>query len=379
MTNSEKINSEKMNPETKHNPDATFSGTMPVPAHYQFDLSKLEAYLSLHIQDFAGPIEISQFKGGQSNPTYLLKTPLQTYTMRSKPGPVAKLLPSAHAIEREYRVQAALGKVADTPVPVAKMYVLCEDESIIGRAFYIMEYVQGRVFWEQSLPALPPDERRAIYLEMNRVIAALHSVDFAAVALGDYGKTTDYMPRQIARWSKQYKASETETIASMDKLMAWLPAHCPAQTVASIVHGDYRIDNLIFHPTEPRILAVLDWELSTLGDPLADISYHTMSWGIPPGQFRGLGGLDLVSLGIPTVEEYRALYCAATHKPALENSDFYAAYNLFRMTGILQGIMKRVVDGTASSAQAVAAGKSARGIADMGWAFARAAGAADIV
>ncbi|MGL5004631.1 MAG: phosphotransferase family protein, partial [Casimicrobium sp.] len=289
----------------------------------------------------------------------------KTYVMRAKPGPVAKLLPSAHAIDREFRVMKALH---GSDVPVAKMHTLCEDESVIGRAFYVMDFVDGRVLWEPQLPSMQASERAAIFDELNRVIAALHRVDFEAVGLSDYGKHDGYLARQIARWTKQYKASETESIPAMDALIEWLPAHIPAGEETSIVHGDYRLDNVIFHPTESRILAVLDWELSTLGHPLADFAYHCMTWYLPPGAGRGLAGVALDGTGIPKVKDYIAKYCERTgRQDGIPHFEFYMAYNMFRMTGILQGIMKRVVDGTAASAQAVAMGKATRPIAEQGW------------
>ena len=349
-----------------------FSGTKPVAAQHAFDLPTLQAHLERHLPGFRGPLSVEQFKGGQSNPTFKLLTPGATYVMRCKPGPVAKLLPSAHATEREFTVMRAL---RGTGVPVPEMLLLCEDESIIGRAFYVMEFVQGRVLWDQTLPGMNPAERGAIYDEMNRVIAALHSVDVNAAGLQSYGKPGNYFERQIGRWSKQYVASITEPIDAMDRLMEWLPAHMPAsakdETQVSVVHGDYRLDNLVFHPTEPRILAVLDWELSTLGHPLADFSYHCMSWHIAPGQFRGIGGCDLAALGIPDELAYVKRYCERTGRPdpdaVMADWNFYLAYNLFRMAGILQGIAKRVVGGTASSAQATSAGAGARPLAEMGW------------
>jgi aminoglycoside phosphotransferase (APT) family kinase protein len=265
-----------------------------------------------------------------------------------------------------------------TAVPVAQMHVLCEDESVMGRAFYVMEFVQGRVLWDQSLPGMTPSERRDIYLEMNRVIAALHAVDPVAQGLGSFGKPGNYFDRQIGRWSKQYVASATQPIPEMDKLMEWLPAHMPASAradITCIVHGDFRLDNLIFHPTEPKVLAVLDWELSTLGHPLADFSYHCMSWHIPPGSFRGIGGLDHAALGIPLEDEYIALYCQRSGLTSLEalkpDWNFYLAYNMFRIAAILQGIAKRVEDGTASSAQAKASGAGARPMAELAWLFAQ--------
>jgi aminoglycoside phosphotransferase (APT) family kinase protein len=262
-------------------------------------------------------------------------------------------------------VMSALAK-ANMPVP--KTYGLCNDEAVIGRAFFIMEMVEGRVLWNPALPGFTAVERGAIFDEMNRVIAALHQVDYTAIGLGDYGKAGNYFERQIARWTKQYRASETEKIDAMDRLIDWLPAHIPAGEETSIVHGDFRLDNLIFHPTEARVLAILDWELSTLGHPLADFAYHAMAWHVPPDAFRGVAGLDLVSLGIPSLENYVATYCERTNRPnGIENFDYYLAYNLFRMAGILQGIMKRVVDGTAASDQAVAMGRAARPLAELGW------------
>ncbi|MED5621701.1 phosphotransferase [Ideonella sp. BN130291] len=353
-----------------------FTGTKPVAESHAFDLAALERHLAQHLPGFAGPLTVEQFKGGQSNPTYKLITPGAAYVMRSKPGPVAKLLPSAHAIEREFRVMSAL---KDTDVPVPAMHLLCEDESVIGRAFYVMECVQGRVLWDQSLPGMTNGQRAAIYDEMNRVIAALHKVDVQAVGLADYGKPGNYFERQIGRWSKQYVASITEPIEAMDRLMEWLPAHIPAEArderQVSVVHGDFRLDNLMFHPTEARVLAVLDWELSTLGHPLADFSYHCMAWHIPPGAFRGIGGLDIASLGIPGEQDYVRRYCERTGRSSPEalaaDWNFYMAYNLFRLAAILQGIAKRVVDGTASSAQARNTGAGARPLAEMGWQFAR--------
>ena len=356
----------------------SFIGTKEVLGKHAFDVVALQAYLLQHLPGFAGPLTVEMFKGGQSNPTYKLNTPTHSYVMRAKPGPVVKLLPSAHAIEREFAVMRGL---QDTDVPVPKMLCLCEDEAIIGRAFYIMEFMQGRVLWDQSLPDMTPAERTAIYKEMNRVIAALHTVDFAGKGLANYGKPGNYFERQISRWSKQYVASITTPIEEMDKLMAWLPAHIPASAMdsskVSIVHGDYRMDNLMFHPTEPRVIAVLDWELSTLGHPFADFSYHCMSWHIPPGAFRGIAGLDFAALGIPLEDEYIAQYCAATKlcTPAELKADwnFYMAYNLFRIAAILQGIAKRVEAGTASSAQAASSGAGARNLAQMAWLFAQKA------
>jgi len=358
-----------------------FTGTKPVAESHAFDTAALQAHLQQHLAGFEGPLTVEQFKGGQSNPTYKLITPTRSYVMRSKPGPAAKLLPSAHAIEREFRVMRAL---AGSDVPVARMDLLCEDESVIGRAFYVMEFMDGRVLWDQALPGLTNSERGAVYDEMNRVIAALHSVDVQAVGLADYGKPGSYFERQIGRWSKQYLASQTEVIEPMDRLLQWLPAHMPAsardESQISVVHGDFRLDNLVFHKTEPRVIAVLDWELSTIGHPLADFSYHCMAWHIPPGTFRGIGGLDHAALGIPGEAEYVRRYCERTGRTGAGDRDalatdwnFYLAYNLFRLASITQGIAKRVVDGIASSAQARATGASTRPLAEMAWRFAQRA------
>ena len=350
----------------------------PMPSAHSVDTTALTAWLSAHLTGFQGPISLEMFKGGQSNPTYQLITPTKSYVMRTKPGPVAKLLPSAHAIEREFKVMQGLH---GTDVPVPQMHVLCEDESIIGRAFYVMAFVQGRVLWDQTLPSMSNVERGAIYDEMNRVIAALHTVKFAERGLENYGRPGNYFERQIGRWSKQYLASVTRPIPEMDQLMAWLPANMPAsakdESKVSIVHGDYRLDNLMFHPTEPRVLAVLDWELSTLGHPLADFSYLCMGWHIPPGTFRGIGGVDISALGIPNETDYIHRYCDRTGlaTPADLKADwnFYLAYNMFRIAAILQGIAKRVEAGTASSDQAKANGAAARPMAELAWKFAQQA------
>ncbi len=355
-----------------------FIGTKAVSERHAFDLGALEQYLQRELPGFGGPLRIEQFKGGQSNPTYKLITPQRTYAMRSKPGPVAKLLPSAHAIEREFRVMSAL---AGTDVPVAQMFLLCADESVIGRTFYVMQFVEGRVLWEQSLPGFSREGRAEVYDEMNRVIAALHSVDVGAVGLPDFGKPGNYFQRQLGRWSKQYIASQLQVIPEMDRLIDWLPAHLPASALdasqVSIVHGDYRLDNLIFDASAPRIAAVLDWELSTLGHPLADFSYHCMAWHIPPGTFRGIGGLDHAALGIPNERDYVRRYCERTGRAdpdaLMADWNFYLAYNLFRLAAITQGIAKRVVEGTAASAQARASGDATLALAQLAWRFAQAA------
>jgi len=360
-----------------------YTGTKPVAGSHAFDTVALQTYLERELPGFAGPLAVEQFKGGQSNPTYKLVTPATAYVMRTKPGPTAKLLPSAHALDREFLVMKAL---AGSGVPVAQMHVLCTDEAVIGRAFYVMEFMDGRVLWDQALPGMTPAGRGAIYDEMNRVIAALHSVDVGAVGLADYGKPGNYFERQIGRWSKQYQASITQPIDEMDRLIEWLPTHIPPgardEGQVRIVHGDFRLDNLVFDNTEPRIIAVLDWELSTLGHPLADFSYHCMAWHIEPGTFRGIAGLDHAALGIPGERDYVRRYCERVGQrtgrvldadAVMTDWNFYLAYNLFRLASITQGIAKRVVDGTAASAQARATGAATPALARLAWRFARAA------
>jgi aminoglycoside phosphotransferase (APT) family kinase protein len=339
-----------------------FIGTRPVEERHRFDTERLATYLTQHVENFSGALDVQQFNGGQSNPTYLLSAAGKKFVLRRKPP--GKLLPSAHAVDREYRIITAL---RDSSVPVARSYVLCEDESVIGTPFYVMEFVDGRILWDPSMPQASNAERAAIYDELNRVIARLHQVDFAALGLTSFGKPGNYLERQIARWTKQYRASETEKIEAMDKLIDWLPRNIPPGDETTIVHGDYRLDNVIFHKSEPRILAVLDWELSTLGHPLADFSYHCMSWRLTGNEFRGLAGFDLAGLGIPSEAQYVARYCERTGRREIPNWDFYMAYNMFRLAGILQGIMGRVVDGTAASQHAMEQGKRARPMAQAGW------------
>lgn len=342
-----------------------YSGTRPVPMHQQFELEALRDYLCDKVDGLDQELSIRQFRGGQSNPTYRLQAGNQSYVLRTKPAPASKLLPSAHAIDREYRVMKALGQAG---FPVPRQLALCTDESVIGRAFVLMECVEGRVFWDQSLPGMTRDQRAGIYDEMNRVIALLHAVDVEQAGLADFGRPGGYFSRQIDRWTRQYRASETTPIAAMDRLIEWLPRQVPPGDETAVVHGDYRMDNLIFHTTEPRILAVLDWELSTIGHPLADFSYHCMSWHIAPGVFRGIGGLDLDLLGIPAEANYIDQYAQRTGKPVDANAfQFGLIYNLFRMASILQGVMKRHLDGTASSEQALQAGQAARPLAELGW------------
>jgi aminoglycoside phosphotransferase (APT) family kinase protein len=342
------------------------AATGPVEPRLAFDVGALEDYLRSHLQSFSGPLRVEQMRGGQSNPTYRLTAGGARYVLRRKPP--GKLLPSAHAVDREFRVISALAW-SGFPVPAA--HLLCMDESVIGTAFYVMDYIEGRVFWDQSLPEMSRKERAAVYDAMNEVIAALHRVDWSAIGLADFGRPGNYLARQIERWTRQYRASETETIEAMDALIEWLPEHVPPGDETSIVHGDLRMDNLIFHPSEPRVLAVVDWELSTLGHPLADFAYQCMSWHITPQNFRGIAGLDIDALGIPREEEYVRAYCRRTGRTHIEHWDFYLAYNLFRLAAILQGIRARAQEGTAASDDALDIGRRARPLAEQGWEKAR--------
>jgi aminoglycoside phosphotransferase (APT) family kinase protein len=342
-----------------------FIGTKAVEERHRFDVDALQHYLKERIDGLRGPLQVEQFKGGQSNPTYRIAgADGKKYVLRRKPP--GRLLPSAHAVDREYRVIRALHAAG---FPVAKPYLLCEDESVIGTAFYVMDNVEGRVLWDQSLPGMSRAQRAAIWDELNDVIAKLHLVDYRAVGLEGFGKPGNYIERQVGRWTKQYLASETERVEAMNSLIEWLPKNIPPETGTTVVHGDFRLDNAIFHPTEAKILAVLDWELSTLGDPLADFAYHCMSWHIPPGAFRGIAGMDFEALGIPDEQTYVRAYCKRTGRSGIDPShwDFYIAYNLFRISAILQGILKRVVDGTAASAHARDAGMRAKPMAELGW------------
>ena len=333
-------------------------------------LERLESWMRDHIEGFRGPLAAEQFEGGQSNPTYKLHSGAGPYVLRRKPeGP---LLPSAHQVDREYRVMRAL---AATAVPVPRVFTLCEDDAVIGSAFYVMEFLEGRIFWDPRLPGLAPAERQAMFRSMNAVIAALHSVDYVVVGLAEFGRPGNYMARQIARWSRQYQASETEKQPGMDRLIEWLPRHLPPEGEARIVHGDYRIDNLIFHPTEPRVIRVLDWELSTIGDPLADFAFHAMAWRVTPELFRGLADVDLAGLGIPSEEAYVAAYCECTGRSRSADWEFYMVSSLFRLAAIMQGIAKRAIDGTAASREAVELGRKARPTGEQAWALARSLGA----
>jgi len=342
------------------------TGTKEVAESHRFDEAALARWMEANVEDYAGPLEVRQFKGGQSNPTYQLVTPAKKYVLRRKPP--GKLLPSAHAVDREFKVISAL---YPTGFPVARPYGLCTDESVIGTMFYVMDMVEGRILWDQTLPQYQPTERRAIYMAKLKTLADLHNTDYAAIGLGDFGKPGNYMGRQVDRWTKQYRASETEKLEDMERLIEWLPSTLPIQDRTSIVHGDYRLDNMVLHPTEPRVIAVLDWELSTLGDPLADFTYLLMNW--TTGMIAQIP--DLKAHGIPTVEEYVAEYCRLTGRAGLPELNWFFAYNAFRLAGILQGIVGRVRDGTANSPQAAEQAARVPGLAAAAWEFAKKAGA----
>ena len=351
-----------------------FSGTKETAPALRMDAERLEKYLTAQVEGFKGPLTIKQFKGGQSNPTYLLEIPGRSYVLRRKPP--GKLLPSAHAVDREYRVTAALHAQG---FPVAAPVLYCADESVAGTAFYLMSFVEGRVFWEPQMAGSDAQERTAVYDAMNATIARLHSFDPDGIGLADFGRGENYVARQVERWSKQYRASETEKIDAMERLIAWLPAHIPPAGRPRLVHGDFRLDNLIVARAAPDIVAVLDWELSTLGDPLADFTYHLMAWHMPHSESAAgtatLVGHDLAALGIPSMEDYVDLYVARTGldpRPALP---VYLAYNFFRIAAILQGIIGRVRDGTATSEFAPAKAEMIRPLAEKAWEFARQAGA----
>lgn len=351
---------------------AANSGTSAVRAAHRFDVGRLADWMVGEVEGFAGPLTVEQFKGGQSNPTYKLITPGRAYVLRRKPP--GQLLPGAHAVDREYRVISAL---AGQGFPVAKAFGLCMDDEVIGTPFYVMEMVEGRIFWDSTFPKVSRDDRPAYFDAMNATLAQLHLIDPEAAGLGDYGKPGNYFARQIARWSKQYETDvEAGRVAAMDRLVEWLPANIPAdEPTPRVIHGDFRCDNMIFHPFEPRVLAVLDWELSTLGHPPADFSYHLMMYRMPRGMSAGLIGLDLAALNIPSEADYVAAYCRRTGRDGIPDLDFYVAFNLFRLAGILHGIKGRVARGNASSAHAAAMVAGLEPLAELAWAQAKKAGA----
>ncbi len=324
-------------------------GTTPVRAGYAFDETALARWMTANVAGFVGPLTVEQFKGGQSNPTYKLVTPGKAYVLRRKPP--GQLLKGAHAVEREAKVLSALGAVG---FPVAHVFGLCTDENVIGTWFFVMAMIEGRIFWDASIPEISADERPAYFDAMNTTIAQLHGYDPDAIGLGDYGKPGNYFARQIGRWSRQYlEDADAGRDPNMDRLVEWLPANIPDDgDETSVVHGDFRIDNMIFHPTEPRVLAVLDWELSTLGHPLADFAYHAMMYRMPPYIVAGLAGANLAVLNIPSEADYLAAYCRRTGRTGMPGYDFYVAFNFFRIAAIFHGIKGRVIRGTAASAQA---------------------------
>ena len=338
-------------------------GTTAIREAHRFDGAALSRWLDAHVDGYAGPLSVEQFKGGQSNPTYKLITPTRSYVLRRKPP--GALLKGAHAIEREAKVLTGLAKAG---FPVARVYGLCVEDDVIGTWFYVMEMVEGRIFWDAALPDIAVDERPAYFDAMNAVIAQLHGIDHEAVGLGDFGRPGNYFARQIARWSKQYLDDvDAGRDAHMDRLIAWLPAHIPSGDETTIVHGDYRIDNMIFHPTEARVLAVLDWELSTLGHPLADFAYHAMMYHMPPHIVAGIGNVDPTFLNLPSEDDYIAAYCRRTGRTGIPDYDFYLAFNFFRMAAIFHGIKGRVLRGTASSAQAAERAGAFPELAQIGW------------
>jgi aminoglycoside phosphotransferase (APT) family kinase protein len=352
------------------------SGTREVREAHRFDVAALEAWMKQSVEGFAGPLAVEQFKGGQSNPTYKLITPTRSYVLRRKPP--GKLLPGAHAVDREYRVITALGGQG---FPVAPTHGLCVDESVIGTPFYIMDMVEGRIFWEAALPEIPAAERPAYFDAMNATIAALHRIDPDAIGLGDYGKPGNYFERQIGRWSKQYEGdADAGRVPAMDRLADWLPRNIPADASdsggeARIIHGDFRCDNMVFHPVEPRVLAVLDWELSTLGHPLADFAYHLMMYRMPAGITTGLDGLDLAALNVPSEAEYVRAYCRRIGRSGIPDLNFYVAFNMFRLAAIVHGIKGRLARGTAASAHADKMAASLEPLAELAWRQAELAGA----
>ena len=340
-----------------------FSGVGPVRAQHRFEEHALEHWMADNVDGYAGPLQVEQFNGGQSNPTYRLKTPQRDYVLRRKPP--GTLLKGAHAVEREARVMAALGSAG---FPVPQIYGTCEDESVLGSSFFVMEMIEGRIFWESGFRGVPAAERGAYMDAMNATLAQLHALDYTALGLADYGKQGRYVSRQVERWSRQYLDDEAAgRNPHMDQLVQWLPSYLPARDETTLTHGDFRADNLVFHPTEQRVLAVLDWELSTLGDPVADFAYHAMMYRLPPDILGGIGGLDLTNLALPDEESYVAAYCRRTGRERIDNLDYYIAFNMFRFAAILHGIRARVARGTAVSEDAHAVSERFVRIAELAW------------
>ncbi len=339
-----------------------FTGTEPMRQGLELDVAAVQRYFEENVGNFSGQAQVKQFKGGQSNPSYKVEADGKAWVIRRKPP--GKLQPSAHAVDREYRVITALGP---TDVPVPKTYALCTDTEVLGTPFYVMECVEGRVFWESLLPGMSKQQRFEIYDAMNDTMAKLHSVDYQAVGLEGFGKPGNYVARQTHRWGRQYQEAVYERIPEMDKLIAWIEERLPELDETSVVHGDYRLDNMIFHPTEPRVLAILDWELATLGDPLADFAYHTMQWRIPQNLHRGLLGIDIEELGIPDEEIYIEAYCRRTGRDGIANFDVYSIFNMFKLAAIAHGILVREKIGTASSVHASKTAAVARPLAELAW------------
>lgn len=345
--------------------------TIPVRQAHRFDPQRLDAWMQANVAGYAGPLRIAQFQGGQSNPTYRLDTPTQAYVLRRKPP--GQLLRGAHAVEREARVMKALGEAG---FPVPRIHGLCTDDAVIGSWFFVMDMVEGRIFWDASFPEVPRAQRAAYLDAMNATLAALHGIDPHAVGLDDYGRCGQYVARQVARWSGQYLQDEAAgRVPDMDRLVQWLPEHIPADDQSAIVHGDYRADNMIFHPTEPRVIAVLDWELSTLGHPLADFAYHAMMYRMPSDILGGIADVDLHEAGLPGEAEYVAAYCRRTGRDGIADLDYYVAFNMFRFAAILHGIRGRVARGTAAGADARQMASRVERVAALAWRQARAAGA----
>jgi len=337
--------------------------TVARPGH-ELDTGRLDDYLRSRISDYQGPLSVRQFAGGQSNPTYLLTTPRMSYVLRKKPA--GMLLPGAHSIEREYRVMSALG---GTPIPVPKTLAHCEDSTLLGTPFFVMEHIEGRIMRSASVPGVAIEDRTALYDAMNATAAVLHSVDWKAIGLSDFGKHSDYISRQVRLWSRQYEASKTHPIPALERLIEWLPEHLPAGDETRIAHGDFRLENLIFHPTRNEVSAVLDWELSTLGHPLSDLAFNCMVYRVPPEMpgIRGIAGLDLQALGIPSEREYVAAYCRRTGRDAIADWDYYIAFAMFRSAAILQGVYARALQNNASNPDALAVGGAAEPLADIAW------------
>ena len=349
-----------------------YSGTKPIEEKHQFDVGQLEDYLKANLSGFSGPLKVEQFRGGQSCPTYLLSASSGRYVLRRKPP--GKLLPSAHAVDREYRVMSALAKEG---FPVPTPYLLCEDDDVVGTMFYVMDFIEGKVYWDPAMPDLDEDKRLAAYADMAHTMAKLHTYDVAAIGLEDFGRPGNFFARQISRWSKQYLASETDQVKEMHDLVAWLPESNPADDTACLVHGDYSMHNVLYHPNEPKVVAILDWEISTLGHPLGDVSYNTLIWYGPrfEGGMATLAGTDCASLGVPNLDQYMQIYFDAVGRDPVTDMAWYRAYTMFRLACIYQGIVGRVRDGTAANPHAMELAARVKPLAELAWTEAKTLGA----